>query len=433
MFMKERIKIYILVFLAILMIANLFLAFMPSFPIAFIILFVQFYCLRKEDWAFVFLILGTVFGAYFAQNGIRFVGSTLMLVSSVVLLYGLRQQLFEFLKSFAPLYLFLALALFSIAISTGGDYSASKFTSMLIAVVIYSIAYVHLLLRSREHNMLYIGFMILIYSLFMVYYMTEIMGTRLSLESFLYSFAGFRNDLNTYKYESRDAFTINYQELGMYACVGLVFSIFSRASNSKWLKLLAIVFSFVVVWYSSARQAFLVFVLILLSYAVLSKKLNIKYLVFLSVILMLGYTWMFFLDAKSMAFLMGSTEGEGSARDRIIKVAMSQFYQNSLLGVGFGRFYIDNEYGCNEHNLFVELLAEMGIVGLLFFFVPILNAFVSSYKYIKRHILEFSPFLCLFLAYFVRSLVSSDLRETILVLIMALVIKKGYTYKIWGL
>ena len=219
----------------------------------------------------------------------------------------------------------------------------------------------------------------------------------------------------------------------MYACIGLIFSLFSKESNCKVIKYLAITFSFIVVWYSSARQAFLVFVLTLLLYGVLFKKLNIKYLIFISIVGGVGYMWKTIMEAESVAFLMGATEGEGSGRDRIIKVAMNQFYQNPLFGVGFGRFFIDNEYGCNEHNLFVEILTELGIIGFFFFFIPILNSFVSSYRYIKKYILEFSPFLCLFLAYFVRSLVSSDLRESIIVLILALVIKKGYNCKLFGI
>lgn len=431
--MNDNIKRYILVILSAFMCENLFLGVIPSLPTVIIMIFVQILCLRKEDWSLVFLLLGSVLGAYFAQKGIHFVGSCLMLLSSIILLRNMKGQLTIYLNNFTPLYIFLILSLFSIMLTTGGDYSATKYVSMFMGCIIYSIAYLHLMLNYEKHNLLNIGLTILIHSLFMVYYMTELMGSRLTIESFLYSFASFRDELNLYKFENEGVFTINYQSLGMYSCIGLIFSLFSKELNCNKFKVLAVVLSFVVVWYSSARQAFLIFVLIVLSYGVLFKKLNLKYVLLLAIVALGGYFWMAAIDLDSLAFLMGSTEGDGSARDRIMTVAMSQYHSNPLSGVGFGRFYIDNEYGCNEHNLFVELLTEMGLIGLLFFVLPILYSFVISSKYIKQYIREFSLFLCLFLAYFTRSMVSSDLRETIIVLVFALIIKVGSKYKIFGI
>lgn len=427
---KDR---FLLTLLAVFMCGNLFLGLVSSFPIALILIFVQLLCLNKEDSSFVFLLFGTVLGAYFAQRGIRFVGSTLMFISSILLLKNMKLQLGAFLTKLIPLYLFLLLALFSILMTTGGAFSTPKYISMLMSSIIYTIAFLHLMFNYRKHNILNIGLMVLIYSLFMVYYMTELMGTRLTLNSFLFSFASFRSELNLYKYDNVDSFTISYQSLGMYACIGLIFSLFSKEINRNKIKFLAILISFVVVWYSSARQAFLVYVLIILSYGILFYKLNLKYMLLLLVLFIVGYLWATSMDVDSLSFLMGTNEGLGSARDYIMSEAMNQFKLSPIFGVGFGRFFIDNEYGCNEHNLFVELLTEMGLVGFLYFTFVVFYSIVVSFDYLKKHIEEFSLFVCLFLAYFVRSMVSSDLRETIVILIFALVIKIGSKNKIFGI
>lgn len=430
--MNENKKRILLLLFAVFMCGNLFLGVIPSLPIALIMIIFQLLCLKKEDSSLVFLLLGTVLGAYFAQKGIRFVGSILMLISTIILLRNMKKQLSLCLSKMTLLYFFLFVTLVSIMITTGGDYSGTKYTSMLMGSIIYSIAYLHLMLNYRQHNMMNIGLMVLIYSLFMAYYMTELMDSSLTIDSFLFSFATFRDELNLYKHENADTFTISYQSLGMYACIGLIFSLFNKKSDGNSIKFLAVLLTLIVVWYSSARQAFLVFVLILLCYGVLIKRLNIRYVLLLSFAVIVGYMWMSTIDANSLSFLMGSTEGTGSGRDQIISVAMNQFYANPVFGIGFGRFYFDNEYGCNEHNLFVELLTEMGLIGFLFFIFAVLYAIVTSFSYIKQYFREFSPFLCLFLAYFVRAMVSSDLRETIIILVLVLVIKIGKNYKIFG-
>lgn len=136
-----------------------------------------------------------------------------------------------------------------------------------------------------------------------------------------------------------------------------------------------------------------------------------------------GYTILSSLDSQSLEFLLGSTEGKDSARDNIMQAAMSQFYANPLMGVGFGRFHINGEYGCNEHNLFVELLAEMGIIGFLVFIWFAINPLIKSYNLIKQNIQTISPFILILLSYFLRSMVSADLRETIVILIIILCIR----------
>lgn len=427
--MGKSYKNYILLALALLLTGNLFLNITSSLVLSFVIIAVQLLCLRKEDSTFIFLLLGSVFGAFYAQNGVRFVGSVLIWGSALILLTDLIKYQRNWYTHYYPLAFFIFIIILSILCSRGGTYSSEKFFSMIMNVIPYTIAFSHLILYRENHSFERIGLMFVLFSIFLLGFMNEQMGVKVDLHSLLFSFAGFRVDINEYLAGDKEVFHVSYQSIGMYGCMGLIYSLFSPVKESKMFKTLVVTLSLLVVWYAAARQAIFLYVVIILSYFVLYKGLSIKNVFILSIIFLGGFLLLQNLDSASLDFLMGSTEGKDSARDRIIQDAMNQFYANPILGVGFGRFYHMGEYGCNEHNLFVELLTELGIIGCLIFVILCIIPLVSSYRTIKRHIITFAPFILILFSYFLRSMVSSDLRETIVILILALCIQMGSKYK----
>ena len=100
-------------------------------------------------------------------------------------------------------------------------------------VVIYTIAFSHLALFQEKHSFGNIGLMFVLYSLFLLGYMNELIGIKASLNSLLYSFAGFRNEINDYIAGDKDVFYINYQSIGINGCIGLIFALFSVDKTSK--------------------------------------------------------------------------------------------------------------------------------------------------------------------------------------------------------
>ena len=428
--MSETVKKYILLALALLLTGNLFFNITSSLVLSFIIIVVQLLCLRKEDSTFIFLLLGSTFGAFYAQNGVRFVGSVLIWGSALILLADLLKYKRHWYTHYYPLAFFIFVIIISILTTSGGTYSSEKFISMIMNVIPYTIAFTHLLLYREKHSFTHIGLMFVLFSIFLLGFMNEQMGVKVNLNTLLFSFAGFRVDVNEYLGGDKDVFHVSYQSIGIHGCLGLIYTLFSSEKESKLFKTLVIVLSTLVVWYAAARQALLLFVVIILSYFVIYKGLSIKNVFIVSLLVLGGYVLLQNLDSDSLSFLMGSTEGKNSARDRIMQDAMSQFYQHPIFGVGFGRFYHMGEYGCNEHNLFVELLTELGIIGFLIFIILCVKPLLASYNFVKHHIQTYAPFILLLLSYFLRSMVSSDLRETVVILILALCIQMGKKYKI---
>lgn len=428
--MRKIISRYILFILAVVLTANLFFSITSSLMLSFIIIAIQLLCLRKEDSAFLFLLLGSTFGAFYAQNGVRFVGSFLVWGSALYLLKDLLSYGTNWLSNYKPLLFVIFLILISILITTGGSYSTEKFIAMMMNVVQYTIAFSHLILYNEKHSFGHIGLMFVLYSIFLLVFMNEQMGVKINLNTLLFSFAGFRDDINEYIAGDKEVFHVGYQSIGLHGCMGLIYALFSADKYAKQFRTLIIVLSALVVWYAAARQAILLYAVIWLAYFTIYKGLSIKNIIMISLLIIGGYVQLLNLDNDSIEFLMGSTEGKNSARDRIMETAMSQFYNNPVFGTGFGRFFIDGEYGCNEHNLFVELLTELGVIGFLSYIGLCAKPLISSYHFIKRNMLTYAPYLLILFSYFLRSMVSSDLRETIVILILSLCIHMGCKYKI---
>lgn len=428
--MRDKLKRCILFVLAVLLTANLFTNITNSLILSFLIIVSQLLCLRKEDSAIVFMLMGSFLGSFYAQEGVRFIGSILIWGSTLLMIKDLLNYKNNWLSSFFPLVLFILVVLVSIVSTTGGNYSVDKFTSMLINTIVYTIAFSHLSLYKDKHTFPNIGFMFVLYSLFLLGYMNELINTKASLETLLYSFAGLRYEINDYIAGDKDIWHVNYQDIGMHACLGMVFTLFTNNGNAKKNKLYIVVLTFLVVWYAAARQAILLYVLILFAYFALYQGLKLKSVILITILILGCNALLSSLDNQSLDFLLGSTEGKDSARNNIMNMAMTQFHAKPVFGVGFGRFYYQGEYGCNEHNLFVELLTEMGVFGLLIFMYSCLKPLIDSYSYIKKNIKEVSVFLLVLLSYFVRSMVSSDLRETIIVLIIILCINMIRKYNI---
>lgn len=428
--MGQSYKNYLLLALALLLTGNLFFNITSCLVLSFIIIAVQLLCLRKEDSTFIFLLLGSVFGAFYAQNGVRFVGSVLSWGSALVLLIDLMRHKRNWYTNYYPLLFYIFIIILSILSTRGGSYSSEKFISMMMNVIPYTIAFSHLMLFRENHSFGHIGLMFVLFSIFLLGFMNEQMGVKADLNSILFSFAGFRAEINEYLGGDKEVFHVNYQTIGMYGCMGLIYTLFSTGKESKQFRILVFILSVFVVWYSSARQSLLLFVIIVLSYFVLYKGLSVKNVFMLSLIFLGGFLLLQNLDSTSFDFLMGSTEGKDSARNRIIQDAISQYWQNPISGVGFGRFVHAGEYGCNEHNLFVELLTELGIIGFAIFIFLCVKPLFVSYKFVKQHIQTYAPFILILFSYFLRSMVSSDLRETVVILILALCIQMGTKYKI---
>ena len=98
-------------------------------------------------------------------------------------------------------------------------------------------------------------------------------------------------------------------------------------------------------------------------------------------------------------FFEGDVKADGSANTRVLMMerAIDMFLQKPFRGYGLNAFKYVTRFGAYAHNNYLELLADLGILGLCIYYVPLLayfcRAFVQWTKGAKDSILPLTVLL----------------------------------------
>ncbi|WDW10071.1 O-antigen ligase family protein [Priestia aryabhattai] len=124
---------------------------------------------------------------------------------------------------------------------------------------------------------------------------------------------------------------------------------------------------------------------------------------------------LFSINYLANRFIVGNSEtsyGDYS-RSHLYKHALDYFYHSPIWGNGLGSFgYMLNGFDIRDypHNIFLETLSELGLIGFIILIIPIYISVRRFYIYSKfdsRGYIKLT--MCLFIYYLVNSLVSGDL------------------------
>jgi len=184
-------------------------------------------------------------------------------------------------------------------------------------------------------------------------------------------------------------FSIGYHIPGYYALQGAALMMINiRKEIKKVYLLLALFLTFLVALYSGARQTIVIALVLLFLWGIMNQKS--KWKSFLLVTLLLsGSIWIFF-NIQSIQELFGSTvqQGyvEGGGRGLWLLKGVELFFQNPIFGVGFGRYSLWGIYGTYPHNIIIEMLCEIGVVGFLASVALILPLLVKTRQVGKVYI-----------------------------------------------
>lgn len=106
-----------------------------------------------------------------------------------------------------------------------------------------------------------------------------------------------------------------------------------------------------------------------------------------------------FVTAAGQGLLDRVSSTDTSGRSDLWKVAMKQFEAQPLTGVGLGNYpvvskeYLDNDIHHRElflgeprttHNVTLELMAELGIPGVVFFYTLVISSMMAAYRTMRQ-------------------------------------------------
>ncbi len=222
----------------------------------------------------------------------------------------------------------------------------------------------------------------------------------------------------------RDEATLpfTYHTIGNTAFIGMAFLLCrQRDELNAVMKYQILSFLLIVIILSQARQAFFGSLLLLYFKVFVNRSSGGKRFFSIGLITLLAVWIVGYIALNSDVFL--STLQASNAEEAVNRSydrAIDMFKGNVLIGSGLGGYSLSGqrEY---PHNILLELLSEMGLIGTLLVFAATLFPFISKFKrWFNPTVTGVYP-LMLIIPYFIRSLSSSDLTENIIFLTMMIV------------
>src|SRR5699024_9584960 len=86
------------------------------------------------------------------------------------------------------------------------------------------------------------------------------------------------------------------------------------------------------------------------------------------------------------SFLQG--EDISSGRLILYEKALKLFYENPILGIGWREFkeltygLLTSSSGSHPHNIYLQLITELGLIGFILFIVPVIYMYIKTIKYL---------------------------------------------------
>jgi hypothetical protein len=209
--------------------------------------------------------------------------------------------------------------------------------------------------------------------------------------------------------DGRMYLTENFETLylGQFSVSLSIFAYYHLYSQqqSKILNIVLFILGIFVMGAAGSRSPLvsLIFVIILFTMSITSKKRSIFILLmlFLFVLLIFNYFEMFlqkigssFLDRIAQSLY----EGDSSGRDIRLLASFQQFLTNPMIG---SAHYIQNIglLGKYPHNLILEAFMSVGIFGGIIFIIILAKTIISGYRLLKENIKRTGDFRWIFLIF----------------------------------
>lgn len=155
--------------------------------------------------------------------------------------------------------------------------------------------------------------------------------------------------------------------------------------------LLTLFFFSMVLWTGSKGPLLALVIICLLNFnQILGKSISAKFIILIGVSLSIFILSFYVQDIRSVRmfvellsnpdeYVEGGGKGSIGTRADYLLISQDLFLKNPIVGVGFGGWQSGNLVGHKyPHNIYVELLAETGIVGFFIFVVVLVMAFSKT-------------------------------------------------------
>ncbi len=336
-------------------------------------------------------------------------------VAFVIILIIQREKLIEAykqlnLRTSAYLLLILFFVFFSYILTARTENSNHKIIALLLNTIVYTTGLL-MIVKSSKESIRYVVPFFFIYGLILL---------RLPIDYFGYAEPNGLLDFSFYR-ES----TVMNKDIGLkyvtYHSVGIagVLSTSFLLCTRKSLRFLDYLLLFCCIWLvllSGARQAITAYVLIIACwYSIKTGKLRIKNVLLILMLIPVLIIILQHIDAPQIQQMFEDRGGADKYLNRNYDYPLTVISNNTLTGIGFGNYLNPYTLEVYPHNIIIELLCEMGLLGLLFFLVLTIIFTRGTHFTITKQMNNGCFCVLLLLPYLTRAMISLDLSENIIV------------------
>jgi O-antigen ligase len=421
----------ILLYISIVVFAGVMIGIIPALFVLVLMILSMFTLNRHEIIVALTFAFVPVLGMAFSHYNIGIPSSLVCLLT--VLLFSFKEIGKIIKNNRRPITYIFALWAIMLAyyfITGRTENSSSKIVVMSELVILYSLA-VFILSSAKDIRFDKIAPFLLMSGVFIVAAAHDY--SSYPAFSGLFDFDTIRSEFSLRK-RNLDEGGVSYQKIGMQViCAEALF-----LSASKKFDFNSFFLLFVCSWIalvSGSRQAILGVLVIFGAWIILKngkgiKKGDVVLSIIALFVLILGLSTLE-LDIFSDLFQSDSSVEESTGRDYLYPLAIIQ--SNLLFGVGFGNYenpFIDGEV--YPHNLFLEILCEMGIIGLAVISIVIITWYINEKPVFMQRVNSGGLAALIVLPFLIRSMISDDLSYNfvLFVLVFTLFAKRSNNFQV---
>lgn len=323
---------------------------------------------------------------YYITARFAFNGYYLLLVAILPILLRFAVCLKSNTKSSGNLawYLFLLISVMSLAISKAQG-ATVRFIFLVGTVVVIKTVFENI--RNWQKFICKLFFIMTFIHVISTLLFLFIPDQMLVLARVLLGEGYFSTYLNLYNLGSYPGITGQTSSNAFYASVFIALSFCQLLNGKHRSRNLLFLFLGICVLFMTAKRSFLLNNIIAVCYIILKDKKGdqkswIKKICMILVMISLGYLILLYIPQanailEKIAIFNDSTD-VSNGRFRIWQNSLLVFKQNPIFGIGGGALV--TAYGISSHNVFIQILAEMGIIGALVFIIAMLRNLLFTSK-----------------------------------------------------
>lgn len=404
--MRKRVnKIYLLVIPILLMGVMLRKV---NVPICLAAILPLLFTLNRHEVALVFsFVLPQLFGLIANVFHIGIPGSIIAMIIAILVLWNDFFKIFsrENLLSLWYIFVIYAICLLFWIYGDFSNYGTSKMTGMLFTITWSSIS-VFMMTSFKDIRYERFAPVFLLVAVTMLAIPWDFMGY--VKPDGVFDFETYRLGLQINK--MNDLPYVSYHMPAITALIGFSFYISSKKEIfDKWMILCFFVTLYIILVSGTRQALFGISILLCCWFIMRNNRFNFSGIVLSGLFIWLGFFLLQHLDIPAIQQIFDVNRDADSRLNRNWDWPLYQITQYPLLGVGLGNYLNPYTGEYYPHNIFLEILCEMGFVGLIIVAGIVIN-FIHTHSldvYFRLH--DNTLVFLIILPYFIRANISNDI------------------------